>query len=98
MIEWKKGERKLAVSSFLLLFFGVFLAIIDGIVAITSIILLTIGQTFRWEMLLLAGGCLAAALLAWLLIRAGVRRNRLLTELRRYCRLLGSNPDRKSVV
>lgn len=92
MIEWKKGQKRLTISSFLLLFFGVFLAIVDGIVAIVSAILLAIGQTFRWEMLLLAGGCLAAALLAWLLIRAGVRRNRLLTELRRYCRLLDSNP------
>ena len=93
MLEHKKGERKLSVSSFFLIFFGVFLAIIDAIVAIVSMVLLSIGQNFRWEMLLLAGGCLLAALLAWLLIRAGARRNRLLTELRRYRRLLAGNPS-----
>ena len=44
-------------------------------------------------MLLLAAGCLATALLAWLLIRAGLKRNRLLTELRRYGRLLAGDPS-----
>lgn len=93
MVEWKKGERKLSLTGGLALFFGVFLAIIDCVVVVVSAVLLSIGQTFRWEMLLLAGGCLLAALLAWLIIRAGVKRYRLLEELRRYCRLLGSNPS-----
>lgn len=70
MLERKKEERKLSVGAFFLLFFGVFLAIVDGIVAIVSIVLLSIGQNFRWEMLLLAAGCLMAALAAWLAIRA----------------------------
>ena len=93
MLERKKEERKLSVGAFFLLFFGVFLAIVDGIVAIVSIMLLSIGQNFRWEMLLLAAGCLMAALAAWLAIRAGLKRNKLLTELRRYRRLLDSNPS-----
>ena len=89
----KKGERKLSFRAGLLLFFGIFLAILDGITALVSCILLSIGRTFRWEMLLLAAGCLATALLAWLLIRAGLKRNRLLTELRRYGRLLAGDPS-----
>lgn len=93
MLKRKKGERKLSVSAFFLIFFGVFLAVLDAIVAIVSMVLISIGQTFRWEMLLLAAGCLIAALLAWLLIRAGARRNKLLTELRRYFRMLDGNPS-----
>ena len=93
MLERKKEERKLSVGAFFLQFFGVFLAIVDGIVAIVSVVLLSIGQNFRWEMLLLAAGCLMAALAAWLAIRAGLKRNKLLTELRRYRRLLDSNPS-----
>ena len=80
MLERKKEERKLSVGAFFLLFFGVFLAIVDGIVAIVSVVLLSIGQNFRWEMLLLAAGCLMAALAAWLAIRAGLKRNKLLRK------------------
>lgn len=92
MLERKKGTRKLSFGVFMLLFLGVFLAIIDGIVAITSIILLAVGQNYRWEMLLLAAGILLTALAAAVMIRIGVKRNRLLAELRRYCRLLESDP------
>ena len=73
MLERKKEERKLSVGAFFLLFFGVFLAIVDGIVAIVSVVLLSIGQNFRWEMLLLAAGCLMAALAALLANWGGLK-------------------------